>query len=166
MKICPACQTSYKDETLNFCLNDGTTLVSYASDDAPPTVMMDSPRTTDQTNWQNFGANSAWNQPGNLQSPNPNQVYPVAGNAAQDQTLPIISIVLGVLSLLTICCYGGIPFGLGALIVGYIGMSNVNKNPMKYTGKGIAIGGMILGGVTFVLAILFLFLGIVSSIFN
>lgn len=34
MKICPACQTQYTDETLNFCLQDGTPLVARSA----PTV--------------------------------------------------------------------------------------------------------------------------------
>lgn len=166
MKICPACQTTYKDEGLNFCLSDGTTLINYASDDAPPTVVMDTPRSTEQNNWQNFGMNTPLNQPGNLQSQVPNQIYPVAGNTATDQTLPVISLVLGILSLLTMCCYGGIPFGIGAVVVGYIGMNNVKNNPMKYTGKTLAVGGMVLGAISFVLAILFIFLGVVGNIFN
>ena len=171
MKICPACQTTYKDETLNFCLNDGTTLIHQATDDAPPTVIMDAPRATDQTNWQNFGTNAPYNPPAPMQSASPNQMYPVAGNAAAgnaaaDQTLPIISLVLGILSLLTMCCYGGIPFGIGAVVVGYIGMNNVKNNPSRYTGKGLAVGGMVLGAISFVLAILFIFLGILGNIFN
>src|SRR5689334_3560855 len=30
MKICPQCQTTYTDETLQFCLQDGTPLVNQA----------------------------------------------------------------------------------------------------------------------------------------
>jgi pimeloyl-ACP methyl ester carboxylesterase len=31
MKLCPTCQRSYQDETLNFCLEDGTPLVSQSN---------------------------------------------------------------------------------------------------------------------------------------
>jgi hypothetical protein len=45
MKICPGCNQTYADENLNFCLNDGELLQQFG-DDAPPTIMMDSSRTT------------------------------------------------------------------------------------------------------------------------
>lgn len=44
MKICPKCGTTYTDETLNFCLEDGSVLDrSDASSEPPPTVMMSDP---------------------------------------------------------------------------------------------------------------------------
>ncbi len=48
MKICPQCQKSYDDMTLNFCLEDGSVLndASATVDQPPATVMMgDAPRT-------------------------------------------------------------------------------------------------------------------------
>ena len=39
MKICPQCNQSYNDESLNYCLNDGTSLVATESQ---PTVVMPS----------------------------------------------------------------------------------------------------------------------------
>lgn len=48
MKICPRCQKTYRDENLNFCLDDGAVLMqSTNADDAiPATVMMNQPRPT------------------------------------------------------------------------------------------------------------------------
>lgn len=42
MKICPKCGTSYEDETLNFCLEDGSVLnvAPGAPSEPPPTVRM------------------------------------------------------------------------------------------------------------------------------
>ncbi len=43
MKICPKCGNTYDDETLNFCLEDGSVLNrsdTYAGQEPPPTVMM------------------------------------------------------------------------------------------------------------------------------
>lgn len=140
MKVCPSCNQTYTDETLNFCLNDGTTLVERESD-PPPTIFMDPPRKTNP-NYSEFG--SGFGQPDQ-------QIYqapysPPAVNYSQDQTLPIISLILGILSIVT-CCYGGAPFGIGAVITGYIGKNNVDKNPQKYGGKGLALGGLIMGAV-------------------
>jgi hypothetical protein len=48
MKSCPQCKQTYTDETLNFCLNDGTILVvqSFNQNQQAETVMMNSPRVT------------------------------------------------------------------------------------------------------------------------
>lgn len=152
MKICPVCKQTYTDESLNFCLNDGATL--NADNDPPPTIFMDPPRSTNP-NYTDF--NSNFGQPNtdfNSNFGKPNQeIYqtpysPPAVNNAQDQTLPIISLILGVVCFVLICCYGGsVPLGIGALITGYLGMKNVDQNPQKYGGKGMAIGGMILGAI-------------------
>lgn len=39
MKQCPSCRNTYTDDSLQFCLEDGTPLISMAND-APPTVQM------------------------------------------------------------------------------------------------------------------------------
>lgn len=39
MKMCPACQAQYADDTLSFCLNDGTPLDIGAQPDAPTVVI-------------------------------------------------------------------------------------------------------------------------------
>ena len=90
--------------------------------------------------WQNqeLGANTPF-QP------------PVAGQGL-NQTLAIISLVLGILS---ICCYVSPLTGLGALITGYLGMKNVNTDPNQYGGKTLAIVGMVLGGLFFVIGVLY-----------
>jgi hypothetical protein len=48
-----------------------------------------------------------------------------------------------------ICCYGGLWLGLPAAIVGYIGMRNADSDPTRYGGRGLAIGGMVAGIITF-----------------
>ncbi len=45
MKICPRCQKTYTDESLNFCLEDGSVL-TQASSQPPPTAFIDPPRQT------------------------------------------------------------------------------------------------------------------------
>ena len=47
MKICPQCRTTYDDETLNFCLEDGTMLTAAESTQPPPaTVVIPDPRSS------------------------------------------------------------------------------------------------------------------------
>jgi hypothetical protein len=52
MKICPNCQTSYTDDSLRFCLQDGTPLQFDSS--SAPTVAWKEPETVvrNQTTWQ------------------------------------------------------------------------------------------------------------------
>lgn len=74
--------------------------------------------------------------------------------------MPIISLVLGSLALLlSFCCYAGIPLGIAAGITGFLGMNNATQDPQKYDGKGLAIGGLITGGIGFLISgLLFLIL--------
>lgn len=72
----------------------------------------------------------------------PGSNAPAAGG--QNKTLPIISLVFGILSL---CCYFAPLTGLIALITGFLGMKNANSDPANYGGKGLAIAGMIVGGL-------------------
>jgi len=94
------------------------------SDWTPPPAPM--------SEWQNqdLGANTPFQPP------------PVG--QGQNQTLPIISLVLGIISL---CCYIGWITGPAALVTGYLGMKNANTDPNQYGGKGLAIAGMIVGGL-------------------
>ncbi|MBS1794089.1 MAG: DUF4190 domain-containing protein [Acidobacteria bacterium] len=69
---------------------------------------------------------------------------PPVAMQGQNQTLPIISLVFGILS---VCCYVGWITGPVALITGYLGMKNANSDPTQYGGKGLATAGMIVGGI-------------------
>jgi Domain of unknown function (DUF4190) len=162
MKRCLKCGESYSDDTLNFCLNDGEFLVQQLgneppptlfADDSPPTLMMNQPRVTNPIDW----AQSSLAHPQASTPATANQQYGIAGyGMSRDQTLPTVSLVLGIISLFLVCCFGGIWLGLPAAIVGFLAMRNIESNPNKYSGRGMAIGGMVLGIVTF-LASLFIF---------
>ena len=92
---------------------------------------------------------------------------PPVGTAGENKILPIISLVLGILSL---CCYMSPITGLAALITGFLGLKNINNNPSAYGGKPLAIAGMILGGLFFLIGIVYwiflLFFGGLSMIMD
>lgn len=76
MKICPRCDKTYADENLNFCLEDGATLIqSNAVDNSiPATVLLNQTRPTNHPSQQFGGQGSTPNQPfGNQSGWNPNQ---------------------------------------------------------------------------------------------
>ncbi len=70
----------------------------------------------------------------------------------QDQTLAIVSLVTGILSI--ICC--GAIAGIPAIITGYMAKNNIDSSPDQYTGRGMALAGMILGGIGSVFTILYI----------
>jgi Domain of unknown function (DUF4190) len=152
MKICPNCRQTYNDDQLNFCLNDGSFL-SSAPDNEPRTIIMDQPRVTNQTNWQqeNYQPPAVWQNRQGIQNQQSN--LPMRINS-KDQTLPIISLVLGILAILIGCCYGGIPLGAGAIITGVIALNNEKADPTQYGGRGLAIGGIVTGAVGFSISII------------
>lgn len=166
MKKCPTCNQTYSDDNLSFCLSDGSVLqqLSQQSDsyNPPPTVVMDYPRPTNEYAAQNQPQTPPYAPMGAWQGGNTPMMQPAY--VSQNQTLPTISLILGIFGLLLICCYGGIPFGLAALVTGYIGMNNANNDPVQYGGKGLAIAGLVLGGISFVLNVLFIILGIFGSL--
>lgn len=158
MKICSICNQTYADDNQNYCLNDGSVL-NYAKDEPAPTVFMNAVRPTDQTNWANTNPSNLWNnQP--LQQ---HQSFPLAQIQGQNQTLPTVALVLGILSVVLACCYGGVPLGLGAVITGFMGLSNSNKDPMQYGGRGMAIAGLITGGVGILITIVIFILAVIGN---
>lgn len=167
MKVCSICNQTYTDENLNFCLNDGGVL-TQTHDDAPPTVLMKEGRTT-QPNWENYDTASPWqNQPLQTnQASVPNQpFYPTAAVRGQDQTLPTISLILGILGLVLFCCYGGFPFGIAAMVTGFLGFQNTAKNPLRFGGRNLAIAGMILGAIGFLVNLTFVIIAILANLFK
>jgi hypothetical protein len=104
----------------------------------PPAPVAEwSPPPAPDASWQNkeIGANTPF-QP------------PAAGTGGLNQTLPIVSLVLGIIS---ICCYISPLTGLAAIITGYMGMKNAKNDPQNFGGKGLAMAGMIVGGLFFLI---------------
>jgi hypothetical protein len=163
MKVCPNCQQQYPDDNLNFCLNDGGVLTKIV-DDAAPTVILNKARTTDQ-NWSYQEPLAPWqSQPPPVQQQQQhmmNQPWKPRGN---DQTLPIISLILGVMSLLLTCWCGGFYFGIPALITGYMGMNNAKNNPTIYSGREMAIAGLILGVVSMMISLMIILVAIFGNL--
>ncbi|MGC2235359.1 MAG: DUF4190 domain-containing protein [Pyrinomonadaceae bacterium] len=148
---------------------------SYQEPEPPPTVMGANP--FDQP--PSFGQQDPFNQPFNPPaqqnewSPPPAPVanwqdqglgantpfQPPMAAKGQNQTLPIVSLVLGIVS---ICCPLGVVLGPAALITGFLGIKNINNDPNQFTGKGLAIAGMITGGLFFLLSLVWWILQIIG----
>ena len=118
---------------------------SFSSSPEPPSSPFDTPPAVPVAEWTPPPAPDASWQNKEIGSNTP-FTPPAAGTGNVNQTLPIVSLVLGILS---ICCYISPLTGLAALITGYMGMKNANNDPQNYGGKNFAIAGMILGGLFF-----------------
>jgi hypothetical protein len=90
--------------------------------------------------------------------------------AQKTNILSIISLIVGIVSFLGICVSWLIPIAgpiclgllaIGAIVTGFIGMSQAKKNMEK--GRGMAIAGLVLGILALLVACA---LGIVSAIFG
>lgn len=73
-------------------------------------------------------------------------------NAGKTNTVALVSFILGILALVTVSGPLTLLFGLGALITGIFGLSEINKKGEK--GKGFALTGLIIGGLIMLLVLL------------
>ena len=89
---------------------------------------------------------------------------PVSG---QSQGLAIASLVCGILSC--ICCFS-ILTGPAGFIMGIIAKKKADEDPAHFGGRGLALGGMITGGIGtllfIVLFVLQIFFGVLSAVMN
>ena len=94
MKICPSCRRTYADDSLNFCLDDGTVLTQPADEREAETVMMNAPTPTRAA------------RPLTTALPNPVQTEPftMRPHHSKPRTWLWSILILGVLALL---CGGG-----------------------------------------------------------
>jgi hypothetical protein len=64
MKICPSCRRTYSDDSLNFCLDDGSVLtLSTASADSPETLVMHSRPSAPVSPTMPAGGPTGWSTP-------------------------------------------------------------------------------------------------------
>ncbi|MFN0279590.1 MAG: DUF4190 domain-containing protein [Pyrinomonadaceae bacterium] len=170
MKECPRCRLTYDDDQLNFCLNDGE-LLTYVGqttrfgDDAPPTVLLDQSRVTNPAQWPS-------SPPPAPIAPWQRQNIPNRQFGAQpfmrtrDQTIPTIAMILGILSIAMACCYGGLWLGLPAAVLGFIGVKNADSDDERYGGRGMALAGIVMGGITCIISIIHILFVIFSVLDN
>lgn len=76
--------------------------------------------------------------------------------------LAIVSLISGIMSLLLCWCCAlfWVILGPTALICGFISMSRIKKNPQQYSGHGLALGGVITGGISVAVGLLLFIVGV------
>lgn len=84
---------------------------------------------------------------------NVNNYTQAAPEPKQSKALGIVGLVLGILGLLTSCCYGGLLFGLIGLILSIVYLA-------KKGSKGIGITGAVISGIALIASIIWLSIAI------
>ena len=72
-----------------------------------------------------------------------------AGQMAKTNAYAQAGMIFGILSVTCCCC--GFPFGILGLIFSLVGLSQINANPQWHEGRGMAIAGLILSGLSLLL---------------
>jgi hypothetical protein len=164
MKRCPTCNSTFDDEYLSYCTNDGTVLVrdepspslelqeTARFGEPPPTVVMPPPRPTEYEaqapNAPTPPAPYGWaNDPPQPWAPPPPPV-PLGGfTRPAQQGMAVASLIFGLISVTFGWICGGPIFALIAVILGAVALTQIKRNPQQHTGKPIALAGLTTGGI-------------------
>ncbi|MEU9506783.1 DUF4190 domain-containing protein [Micromonospora sp. NPDC048170] len=81
----------------------------------------------------------------------PNAGFTGKGPGQQQNTLGLVSMILGIASIPLVCCYLGIPLGIAALVTGWLGKQKADQGQ---AGNSQALAGLICGAIGVVLGLL------------
>ena len=179
MKRCPTCNQTFDEDWLSFCTNDGTSLIedSAAGSDLAKTMMSPAPpppsNPAEPANWN---PPSGWITPsggvGAGQFPQPQPAPsawqpppPPAYAAGPTQGLAVAAMVLGIFTVTIGWCYLGIITGPIAIGLGIYSLIQIKNYPDKFTGRPLAIAGIVMGTVYFALvALIILVYGLATAL--
>ena len=89
--------------------------------------------------------------PGTGYGPTPAYTGPTSGSGQKTNVLAIVSLVSGILALLT--CGGCFVVSIAAIVTGVMGRNQIRDSNGLEKGDGLALGGLITGGVGLVLGL-------------
>lgn len=101
--------------------------------------------------------------PGGYVEPGPYAV-PVA-SPAPSNTLALISMIVGIVGAVASCaCFVSVPAGVAAVIMGFIGRAQIDRSGGTQRGRGMALAGIITGGIGAAIGLLFIILWLAGTI--
>ena len=74
-----------------------------------------------------------------------------AGQLPKINSFATAGLIFGILSVTCFCCCCGCPFNILGLVFSLIGLSQINRHPELYEGRGLAIAGLIFSVASLVL---------------
>jgi hypothetical protein len=83
----------------------------------------------------------------------------MVGLVPRTNSFATAGLIFGILSLTCLCCCGGFPFNILGLVFSIIALAQISERSGLYTGRGLAIAGLILSAI----GLLFLMFAIASG---
>jgi hypothetical protein len=75
--------------------------------------------------------------------------------APQWSPLAIASMILGIFSMPTCCCgFLGAPLAVAGLVLGVVSLGKIRGEPLVWKGSGMAIAGIVMGGIGLLMTLL------------
>ena len=97
----------------------------------------------------------------------PRAPAPAPLQARQSNGLAIASLVLGIVSLPSSCCHGGgALLGIGAVVLGFIARRQIRQSAGAQQGDGLAVAGMVTGGIAILGGVMWVVLLALGLIFG
>jgi len=86
--------------------------------------------------------------------------------ARRSHPLAVAGFICGLVSLSCCACCGGEVLAILALVLSTVGLVEINRQPDRYDGRGLAIAGLVLGGLGLALGLLGAGAGLATSLAN
>jgi hypothetical protein len=179
LSFCPSDGTPLVGDAPSSSFDPQATIMASPPKVSTPSGPFDQPTPSDwsspeQSGWQQQQQQQQqskpndWGSPGGYQpiSPpmggtgfQPPPPPPFPGAANKQQGLSIASMVCGILSI--VCCLG-VFTGVPAIVLGIMGMNKEKADPAHYGGRGMALAGVITGGIGSLFGAIWLILQIIG----
>ncbi len=85
---------------------------------------------------------------------------PIYAPPSQTDSKAVIALVLGIVSIL--CCGFGMLFGIPAIVLGAMSKRDINRSGGTLGGDGMAIGGMVTGGLSTLISLAYIAVQLVA----
>ena len=178
MKYCPQCNRRFSEAWLTFCTDDGSLLrdeltppadpnwdprvrpTQYDDPSESPTQWL--PPETTPGGWMETGERAPVDRPWQAPPPPP---QPHAKPGSGTPPLAVASLIVGLIGVMFgLVCWMPVP-GIVAVILGIIALGQMKTAPNP-TGRGLAIAGIVTGGVNLAFVLFGILWAILSVAFG
>ena len=184
MKRCPACQRAYTDDSLAFCLEDGSALLAASHDasELPATLIIPDPRVTARPEVKGPVQAPVYNAATPAWPPVVGQhAYPGAPSTPAGKGMSLASLLCAIAAflLLVFCIFGGAAgvkdsllggvfifsafLALAGAVVGIVAVVRTGKNAGAQNARIMALIALVLNGLYLLITIVFLIIGATMS---
>jgi hypothetical protein len=187
MKRCPACQRTYLDDSLSFCLDDGSALLGDGSgaSDLAATIIIPEPRMTVPRKQDAFRQDYAPHQPFTQPPPAwppvaaPQALQAVPARHGRGAAVTALICAIAAFVLLGFCVISGandvdarliggifilsVLLALAGAVFGIVATARSSKDTSAQNSKAMAVVALVLNGLYLLISVIFLILGAVAS---